>query len=261
MFPTLSLGPLVLPTAALATLLGVWLALTAVERAAKRLRLDPPPIYNLATLGIVTGLIGARLTFVALYWNAFQNNLLGIIWPLNSGYNWVGGVLIGGAAMLFYGRHKQLPLWSTLDALTPGILVLLMALSLADLLGGPGMGKPTSLPFGVEVFGTRRHVVQAYDLIAGAAALAVWWRIAGAAHSAESTFSGRPFLTAIGVYAFGRLLADSLRANGPVFEGPALAGIHIIQIAALAVLLVCLVILARKSLAAAAATATPESTV
>ncbi len=242
MFPTLPIGPAVIPTAALTWLLGFWLALTAVERAAKPLKLDASLIANLATVGLVAAIIGARLTFVMLHWTAYQNNLIGIVWPLNSGFDVVGGLLIGVLAMVFYGRAKQLPLWSTLDALAPGIIVLLLAVSMADFLGGPGLGAVTALPIGVNLFGTNRHLVQLYELVIGLVALWVWWRV-----SAESRFAGRPFLITVSVLAFGRMLTDAFRVNVPLSSG-----FHIVQLISLGIVLICLVILARKTLAATA---------
>ncbi len=162
MLPFLNLGPLALPTAPLVYLLGVWLSLFAVDRAARRLGLDAERHYALATTAAVAGFLGARLTFVLLHWSSYDDNLLGIVWPLTTGYNAFGGALIGAAAAFFYGRWRRLPLWPALDVLAPGLLVFLIAVSLADFLGGAGYGSLTSMPWGVTTFGVRRHAVQLY---------------------------------------------------------------------------------------------------
>ena len=100
------------------------------------------------------------------------------------------------------------------DALAPGIVVLLLAVSMADFLGGPGLGAVTALPIGVNLFGTNRHLVQLYELVIGFVALWVWWRV-----SAESCFAGRPFLITVSVLAFGRMLTDAFRVNVPLSSG------------------------------------------
>jgi prolipoprotein diacylglyceryltransferase len=159
----------------------------------------------------------------------------------------MGGLLLGVIAMFFYGRAKQLPLWSTLDALAPGLIVLLITVSLADFLAGPGLGEVTELPIGIDVFGTRRHVVQLYEMAVGGLALWTWWRVTSAApstSSAESRFAGRPFLITFIVYTIGRMLADSLRANTQLIEG-----YHSLQLITLAVALILLIQLARKTVA------------
>jgi len=240
MLPYLNLGPIGLPTAPLIYIAGVWLALYAVDRAARRLGQAAEPVYALASLALLTGFIGARLLFVLLHWSSYDDNLLGIIWPLTSGYNAAGGVLLGVAAAVFYGRWRRLPLWPTLDALAPGLLIFLMAVSLADFLGGAGYGSLTAMPWGINMFGVRRHAVQLYEVAAGAAALGMWWastspgRVGGA---------GRPFLLAVAVYAAGRLFVDAFKETTPVMGG----GFHVVQVVALVSMLLAFILLARRS--------------
>jgi len=136
MLPTLDLGPLVLPTAGLVFIAGAWLVLSATERAAKKLALNAEASYTLVAIMMAAAFIGARLVFVILHWPAYQGNLLSIFWPLTSGFNWAGGLISALTAGVLYGRVKQLPPAATLDALAPGLMLSLMALSLADFLGG-----------------------------------------------------------------------------------------------------------------------------
>src|SRR5210317_398413 len=144
MYPAINLGPLVLPTAAFIYLIGVWVCLVMAERFARRLDLDPELMSGLVTTGFIAGFVGARLTFVFLYWPAYQDNLLGIIWPINSGFNIWGGLFFGAAAMFFYGRYKQISAVPYMDALAPVMVTGLLFVSLADFLGGPGFGTFTT---------------------------------------------------------------------------------------------------------------------
>lgn len=244
MFPYLNLGPLGLPTAPLIYLLGIYLSLFAVDKAARRLGLDRERYYALAAAALLGGLAGARLIFVLLHWSSYDDNLLGIFWPINSGYSAFGGVLIGAAAAYFYGRWRQLPLWPALDALTPGVLVFLIAVAMADFMGGTGYGSLTSMPWGITAFGVRRHAVQLYEALAGAAALGAWWAATsnptGSGKPDRSHAPGRPFLWAVAVYAAGRLLVDAYRENAAL-----ISGFHVTQVVSLAVLLLALVVLAR----------------
>lgn len=232
MLPFLNLGPLALPTGPLVYLLGVWLALFAVDRAARRLGLDAERHYAVATTAVVAGFVGARLVFVLLHWSSYDDNLLGIVWPLTTGYSAIGGAIIGAAAAFFYGRWRRLSLWPALDALAPGLLVFLIAVSLADFVGGAGYGSLTSVPWGITVFGVRRHAVQLYEALAGVAALGAWW---AATSPRLRGVAGRPFLCAAAVYAGGRLLVDAYRENAVL-----VSGFHVTQIVALAVLLLAL---------------------
>jgi phosphatidylglycerol---prolipoprotein diacylglyceryl transferase len=228
MLPSLSLGPLVIPTGPFLAILGVWLALWLVERVAVRLRQDGVILYGLAVTGLVVGILAARLSFVALYWPAYRAAPLSIIWPLTSGYlPWVG-VAAGVAALFFYGRYRRLLLRPTLDALTPGLLALLLTVSLVDFAAGPGYGRETAVPWAVTAYGISRHPVQLYELGLALAALLLWWQLARRPH-----FAGQLFLSGVGVYAGGRLFVEAFRANSWLVAD----GYRGVQIVAWAVLL------------------------
>ncbi len=232
MFPTVSIGRLAFPTAGLVILIGTWLCLSLVERTADRIGQNREFIFGVAATAVFTGFIGARLTFVAQYWSAFSQNPLNIIWPLNTGYNVWGGVLLGLVGAFFYARAKRLSLLPTLDALAPGLVLGLMVVSLADFVGGPGYGSLTAVPWGVAPFGVRRHPVQLYELLVGGLALLTWWRV-----SQKGVYVvARPFLLTTAVYSAGRLFVDAYRDNAWVLGD----GYHVWQIVSLLVLLVTL---------------------
>jgi prolipoprotein diacylglyceryltransferase len=237
MFPTLDIGPLVLPTAGLIFIIGAWLVLSATERAAKKLDLNAEATYTLVAIMMATGFIGARVVFVILHWQAYQENLLSIVWPLTSGFSWWAGAIVAVLAAVFTMRAKALPILPTLDALAPGLVIGLMSVSLADFAAGPGFGQETTLPWAIDVFGVRRHPVQLYELAVGIVALLAWMRMVE-----RRRYAGQLFLVTAAIYAGGRLFFDAFRANTPLTGG----GLHIIQIASLAILLVCLFLMGRR---------------
>ena len=228
MIPVINLGPFVLPTAGLIYILGAWASLSLVERAAKQLNLNPETTYGVAAAMLFGGLIGARLVFVAIYWRAFQENLLGIVWPLNTGYNVWGGLAVGAAAAFFYGRYQQLNPAVTLDALIPGFILGLIVVSLADFLAGPGFGALTRVPWAITQYSMRRHPVQIYEMLVGVLALLAWRRLRD-----QRLFNGQLFLMTVSIYSGGRLLVDAFRDNAWLSPG----GYHILQIIALVVMI------------------------
>ncbi len=238
MIPAINIGPLVLPTAAFVYIIGAWVLLSLAERSARWLDLDPEAMSGLVTSGLIAGVIGARLTFVALYWSAYQDNLLGIIWPINSGFSPLGGLFWGAGAMFFYGRYKQMDLAATLDGLAPIILTGLIVISLADFLGGPGFGTNTNMPWGISQFDVRRHPVQLYEIGIGLLALLAWWLWLD-----RRQFPGQLFLVTTAVYCFGRLFTDTFRADAWLSSN----GWHVIQIICLIITVACLILLARGS--------------
>lgn len=238
MLPTLNLGPVVLPTASLIYIAGIWLALLAVEKAAERLKLHVPWTYNVAAIALAAGFIGAKVVFVATHWDAYRQNLLGIIWPLTSGYNLWAGLFAAFWAAFFYGRARGLPPGSTLDALAPGLLAGAMTISLADFLAGPGYGTESQIPWSIVLFGISRHPVQLYEIAVALLALLTWLL-----YLKRRDYEGQLFLLATAVFSAGRLLVDAYRANALLTTG----GYHVLQIGALAVLVVAMVFLMRAA--------------
>ena len=238
MYPALNLGPLVLPTAAFIYIIGIWVCLSLAERTARQLALDTEIMSGLVTVGVIAGFVGARLTFVFLYWPAYQDNLLGILWPINSGFNLWGGLFFGAAAMFFYGRYKQIAAPPYLDALAPVVVSGLAFVSLADLLGGPGFGTITAMPWGISSFGLTRHPVQLYEIGVALIALAAW-----AYFAQRRRYAGELFLITTAVYCFGRLVVEPFRANTWILAG----GWHGVQILCLLATLGALLLLMRQS--------------
>lgn len=238
MYPAISIGSLVFPTAGLVYILGAWTSLGLIDRSARRLRLEPEPIYGLASTALFSGIVGARLVFVGLYWSAFRENLLAIVWPLNSGYSVAGGLAAAIVAGVFYGRSKRLVLSPTLDALVPGILLGLLFISLADFLAGPGFGTLSRVPWAITQFSVRRHPVQIYEILVAVLAFALWYRF-----SRLKMAWGQLFLLATAVYSGGRLFVDAFRENAWLTSG----GLHIVQIISLVVMLASLYLLGRSA--------------
>jgi phosphatidylglycerol:prolipoprotein diacylglycerol transferase len=238
MLPTIDIGPLVLPTAGLVFIIGAWIVLSLTERAAKRLKLNVEATYTLVAIMMGAAFVGARLVFVVLHWPAYQDDLLSIFWPLTSGFNWGAGIVVALLAGVFYMRAKQLPPAATLDALAPGLILVLIVLSLADFAAGPGYGQASSVPWAIDVFGIRRHPVQFYEVTLGVLALVIWWRFVD-----RRRYEGQLFLLTVAVYAGGRLLFDAFRANTPLTAD----GFHLVQIASLIILLVCVFLMGRQT--------------
>jgi phosphatidylglycerol:prolipoprotein diacylglycerol transferase len=163
MFPVLQLGPLALPVAPLALLMGVWVALELAEREAVRLSLSPDAVYRLAVTGLGVGLLGARLAYVARFWNAYASDVLGIFSLNAAALAPADGALIGVSAAVWYGARRQLPLRVTLDALAPGLAAMAAAVAVAHMASGDAFGAATRLPWSVFLWDEYRHPSQVYE--------------------------------------------------------------------------------------------------
>lgn len=175
MFPVLQLGPLAIQIPGLILLLGLWLGLSLAERYAAVFGVVPGDLYNLFFLALISGLIGARLTYVLRYPSAFEASPASILSLNPSLLDITGGLAAAIVVSLIYGQRKRMKLLPTLDALTPVLAVLLIANSFAHYASGNAFGSPTELPWAIRLWGERRHPTQIYEILAFSLLLVVLW--------------------------------------------------------------------------------------
>ncbi|HEX9260126.1 MAG TPA: prolipoprotein diacylglyceryl transferase [Acidimicrobiales bacterium] len=133
---------------ALGVIAAVWLTGKRLEDKGIGKRED---IQAIALWAVPAGVIGARLYHVITDWQRFEDDPWSMfkIWEGGLGI-WGGialGVLVGGLV----ARRRGLPMWAVIDAGAP-------ALALAQAIGRWGnwwnqelFGKPTDLPWGLEI--------------------------------------------------------------------------------------------------------------
>lgn len=229
MFPTLQLGPLSIATPGLILLIGLWVGLELSERQAHHHKVAPAYLYNLVFWSLIAGLLGARLAFVGRYSQAFIKNPSSIF-SLNPGMlDPLAGLVIGICFFLIYTNRSKAPLWNVLDALTPGFVVFYFALSLSQLAQGTAFGLPTSLPWGIRLWGENRHPTQIYSMLATAGIFA-WLEIQKTWITSKQ--AGALFLASISMLAAAHLLISGFRADSSVL----LAGIRSEQVIAWVIL-------------------------
>ena len=207
--------------------------LDVAGRAAKRLGLRDDDVSNMAFLGLIFGLIGARLGYVIQYWSIYRTDL-GAIFALNfNTLSPVAGIIVGCVAAAWYARRKGIAHRRLLDALTPGLIVFAAGLALADLASGDGYGASAQLPWSIDLWGEWRHPTQVYDLLAAIIIGLVIWR-------SSRPFDGARFGLFVALYAASHLLLETFHGDSAT-----LADIRMVQIWSLVVLVVALWLLHR----------------
>jgi phosphatidylglycerol---prolipoprotein diacylglyceryl transferase len=221
MLPVLQIGPLALQLPGLLFLLSLWLGLSLAERFAPRRGVSAGVLYNLVFAALLAGAAGARLSYILQYPEVFAANPRSAL-SLNPGLldPW-GGAAGAILALLILGQHYQLGFWPTLDALTPLFAVLAIGLALTNFSSGAGFGSPTNLPWGIELWGARRHPTQIYEALAALIILVLLWP---GRPGIQSWPSGKYFLTFVLLSALARLVLEAFRGDSRlVFGGLRLA--------------------------------------
>jgi prolipoprotein diacylglyceryltransferase len=231
MLPILQLGPLAIPVPGLVLLLGVWVALTLAEKEANRLRLNADALNSAVFVGLVAGLLGARLAYVARHWSAYAADPWGVVSLNTAALAPVDGALLGVMAATVYGVRQQLPLRATLDALAPGLAAMGVAMAVAHVASGDAFGIAARLPWSIHLWGEYRHPSQFYELFAALGILGSAWR-----NRVRAPFAGFSFLLVVALSAGARLFLEAFRGDSLVIAG----GWRVAQVWALIVLAACL---------------------
>lgn len=227
MLPFVRIGPLLLQLPGLALLAGIWIGTNAVEKQAARLRLNTAAVLNMIVLGLVGGLLGARLLYALEHTNAYVAAPLSLLALSATALDAWGGLLVGAVVAYLYGRVKELPLRLTLDALAPGIAVFMIAIALANLLSGDGYGSPLQAPWAIPLWGEYRHPTQIYEFLLAMAIFLIWNFTSMGAEQ-----PGRRFWRVLALLAAARIFTEAFHGDSAVLLG----GFRVAQVVGLAVL-------------------------
>jgi prolipoprotein diacylglyceryl transferase len=240
MFPILHIGPLAIQAPGLFLLAGVWIAISIVEREAPRRDLSASTLNNLILIALVAGVVGARLWYALRFIDVYVANPLSLF-SLNPATMTVEeGVLTGLVAAWIYGQRKKLPLWPTLDVLTPGLAFFGIALGLSHLSSGDAFGAPSSVPWAIELWGEIRHPTQVYEILLAALIIFALWRM-----KEWNVFPGFTFLSWAILAAGSRLFLEAFRGDSSIILG-SLRSAQVISLAVLVVAMLGLHFIAKQ---------------
>ena len=167
MFPILNIGPLAIQAAGLILLLSFFIGTYLTSHLAGGLNTNADVIENSLLIGLIAGILGARIGFMLIYPSVLIDNPLNLVSLTPSMLDTSFGVLVGTLTAIILAQKKQIPLWPTLDTLTPFILLVFSGIHLANYANGSAFGLPTQLPWGIQLWNEIRHPVQLYALILG----------------------------------------------------------------------------------------------
>lgn len=252
MFPLLHLGSVTIQTPGLILLLAIWAGLEQSEKHARRVGINPNRLDSLVLIALVSGVAGARLAYAAHSPSAFAAAPLSLFLPTPSMLDPGGGLVVAilSGWIYAYRIHKihppgeNMPLWPTLDALTPGLAIFMIGLGLAHLASGDAFGAPTSVPWAIHLWGAYRHPTQAYEILAAVSiAAAIWPRNVTTGEEADLPWPiGARFLVFAALSAGARLFLEAFRGDSALMAG----GVHTAQVAAWFLLSASLWLLGRK---------------
>jgi phosphatidylglycerol:prolipoprotein diacylglycerol transferase len=154
----ITMGPLEIRFYSVMILSGMVAGIILASKEARRLLDDPDHVVNIAVLGAILGLIGARLyhVFDQNEWPRYQANpeLIIRIWDGGIGiYGAIAGALL---ALVLYVRWKRLNLLRWLDLGAPAFLLGQAIGRWGNFFNEELFGPPSTLPWAIPIsFGNR----------------------------------------------------------------------------------------------------------
>jgi len=224
---------------AVGILVGVQLALWM----ARQIDFDTDNAYTLALIGIPTGILGARLLFVAEHWGYYGENPRDILALTEGGISIWGAVLGGVLGPLLYALWRRWDVWRGLDVASVGLAAGMGIGRIGDLINGEHLARATELPWGV-VYTHPNSPAFAHSLIVGAHHPATTYEMLGDfvilgcaivfARGMWRRLPGLTFFFFLGAYAIMRFFLSELRLDS---AGTFIPGVTVPQLVSLAVIL------------------------
>jgi len=176
---------------------------------------------NLGILLILTGLVGARIAYVAANWSDFAASPAEILRVDHGGLIFYGGLVGASLALVAYAFLARIPLWRLADFAIPGLAVGHAFGRVGCFLFGCCHGRPaTACPsLGIAFppdtpLGAATHSVPLYPVqLFEAAALLLAWVLLLALHRLPRRVPGTIFATYLLVYPPVRFALEFLRGD------------------------------------------------
>ena len=247
--------------------IGMLLGITLAARDAERRGIGEDTVYDFALLGIVCGVIGARLYYVFFRWDNYRGNLLEILNLRAGGLAIYGGVIGGILSLMFYCKRKKQNFLNLADSLILGVLVGQILGRWGNFFNAEAFGRYTDSLFAMQL---RRDIVN--PIMINSALLQHLVRVNGVDYiqvhptflyesvwnlclllfllwyRPKKRFTGEMFFLYLGGYGLGRVWIEGLRTDSLLLPG---TGIAVSQaLAGICVLVALLCILAGRRFAA-----------
>ena len=143
--------------------IGFLLAMALMRHCARRIKHNPDHITNVALYALITGVIGSRFFYVMHNFDSYKGDFFSIFAVWKGGLEFIGGVLLAIAVVIFLLKKQKLPIRTYMDFLAIGLMLGLSAGRMGCYLNGCCFGKPTDAVCSVTFpYGSPSYMSQAY---------------------------------------------------------------------------------------------------
>ena len=207
--------------------LGILLAMWMAFRNCKRFGIISDKMVDVVLAGIIGGIIGARLYFVAFRWEDYKDDLTLIFKTWEGGMAIYGGIIGAFLAGALVARLRKVKVLPMMDLAGMGFLIGQGIGRWGNFVNGEAFGSNTNLPWGmtgdriVSYLSNSTHVtgqaIDAYGLVHPCFLYESIWCLLGFGllywYSKRRRFDGEVFLLYLAWYGLGRTFIEGLRTD------------------------------------------------
>lgn len=191
---------------------GLLLAITYAWKSSPRYNVDFNRLVNCILVGIVTGIVGARLYYCLFKWDYYSQNPIEILYINNGGLAIYGGIIGALAGGLTVAKLQKMKIMPILDIAMVGFLLGQGIGRWGNFMNQEAFGTETDLPWRMMSEGTGMvgvHPCFLYESL---------WCLAGFAllhfyGKYRQKYSGQIFFSYLVWYGFERMIVEGLRTD------------------------------------------------
>ncbi len=218
---------------------GMLAALGLAYFRAGRYGIEPDHTMDLTLVGILCGVVGARLYYVAFNWSDYAGSVARILNLRGGGLAIHGGLLFGILGGYLVCRFRKIRALDALDLYGPALAMAQAIGRWGNYFNSEAHGGPTDLPWAILVDGQLVHPTFLYEsLWCFCLSLFLIW------FSRRQRFAGQIFLLYVMLYSLERFLVEGLRTDSLMLGGLKMA--QVFSAAAFVIALVLYLFLRRR---------------
>jgi prolipoprotein diacylglyceryl transferase len=212
------LGPFPLRAYALFIIIGVLLCIWIGDKRWVARGGRPGTVGDLAVLAVPFGIIGGRLYHVLTTPEPYEDHPLRVFEVWKGGLGIWGAISLGALGAWLLARRRKMSFGAFADAIAPGLLVAQGIGRLGNYFNQELFGKPTTLPWGLEIDDDNPAAVPGADAYHPTFLYELIWDLglAGVLVWVDRRFQlgrGRVFCLYVAGYCLGRVWIEALRID------------------------------------------------
>jgi phosphatidylglycerol:prolipoprotein diacylglycerol transferase len=139
------IGPFTIYSYGLMLVAAFFVSVNLACRQANKESISPESVFNTAFIAFISGVVGARLLYLAHNLRYYLNDPLEMIMLQHGGLSWFGGLTAGSLAAIMYLKRNKIPVYKFLDLIVPFLALAGAIGRIGCLLNGCCFGK-TAFP-------------------------------------------------------------------------------------------------------------------